>query len=218
MTKMMMRLCLIALVLQCGVTLYASDAPAYKQSADMTKPVKVYILLGQSNMLGFGKVSPVETQGTLEYITKTENKYPNIVDEDGTWKMLYTTDGPWGYAHSQDGLHWTKHKDPVVTGFYGGDPYLKKIGENYYAWHSRAHKGHLRIYCRSSPDMIHWKETYNDPQLGYTQPWEWGIGRSEVHWDRHLADAELLEHDGKVLMYYGGAQCPLQPTDADSRF
>ncbi len=141
-----------------------------------------------------------------------------VVDEDGTWKMLYTTDGPWGYAHSADGLHWTKHKDPVVTGFYGGDPFLKKIGENYYAWHSRAHQGHLRIYSRSSPDMIHWKETYNDPQLGYTQPWERGIGRSEVHWDRHLADAELLEHDGRVIMYYGGAQCPLGVAVFDGTF
>jgi len=132
-----------------------------------------------------------------------------IVDEDGTWKMLYTTDGPWGYAFSKDGLHWTKHKDPVVTGFYGGDPYLKKIGDAYYAWHSKAHDGHLRIYCRRSPDMVRWKEIGGGPQLGYTQPWERGIGRAEVHWDRHLADAELLEHGGRVIMYYGGAQCPL---------
>jgi predicted GH43/DUF377 family glycosyl hydrolase len=132
-----------------------------------------------------------------------------IVDE-GTWKMLYTTtDGPFGYAWSQDGLRWTKHRDPVLTGFYGGDPCLQKIGRRYYAWHSRAHGGHLRIYCSRSTDMIHWECPDARPQIGYTQPWERGIGRSEVLWDRHLSDAELLEHRGKVLMYYQGAQCPL---------
>ena len=141
-----------------------------------------------------------------------------IVEEDGAWKMLYTTDGPWGYAFSTDGLQWTKHEDPVVTGFYGGDPYLKKIGDNYYAWHSKHHDGHLLIYCRRSPDMVHWKEIAGGPQLGYTQPWERGIGRPEVHWDRHLADAELVEHDGKVIMYYGGAQSPLGVATFDGTF
>jgi len=132
-----------------------------------------------------------------------------IVDEQGTWRMLYTTDGPFGYAWSQDGLHWTKHKDPVITGFYGGDPYLAKIGRRYYAWHSREHQGHLRIYCSQSTDMVHWECPDSRPQIGYTQPWERGIGRSEIRWDRHLSDAELLEHGGKVWMYYQGAQCPL---------
>ncbi|HUG68464.1 MAG TPA: hypothetical protein VMM76_11995 [Pirellulaceae bacterium] len=38
--------------------------------ADQSKPVKVYILLGQSNMLGFGKVGPADALGTLEYMVK----------------------------------------------------------------------------------------------------------------------------------------------------
>ena len=141
-----------------------------------------------------------------------------VVDDDGTWKMLYTTDGPFGYAHSPDGLHWTKHKQPVIQGFYGGDPYLGKIGDKYYAWHSRLDKGHLRIYCTVSPDMIHWQQVGGGPQIGYSQPWERGIGRPEVHWDRHLADAELLEHDGKVLLYYGGAQNPIGLAVFDGTF
>ena len=33
-------------------------------------PVKVYILFGQSNMFGFGKVGPVKTRGTLEHVVK----------------------------------------------------------------------------------------------------------------------------------------------------
>lgn len=132
-----------------------------------------------------------------------------IVDDDGTWKMLYTTDGPFGYAYSSDGLHWTKYGDnPVITGFYGGDPCLRKIGNEYYTWYSREHNHHLRICCSLSTDMIHWTEVYNNPQIGYTELWERGVGRPEVHWDRHLTDADLCEHNGKVFMYYQGAQDP----------
>ncbi len=49
------------------------------------KPVKVFILLGQSNMLGFGKVGPDEKKGTLEYLTGKEGKYPHLVDDQGNW-------------------------------------------------------------------------------------------------------------------------------------
>jgi len=52
--------------------------------ADMAKPVQVYILLGQSNMLGFGKVSG-DKDGTLEYAVKNKGKYPYLVDEKGDW-------------------------------------------------------------------------------------------------------------------------------------
>lgn len=56
-----------------------------QQPADMDDPVQVYILMGQSNMFGFGKVSPADRKGTLEYITQEMGKYPNIVNEDGGW-------------------------------------------------------------------------------------------------------------------------------------
>lgn len=141
-----------------------------------------------------------------------EGKIHNVgltIDDDGIWHMLYTTNGPMGYARSTDGLNWTKRPDPVLSGFYGGDPYLTKISGTFYQWHSQGYEGHLLIYCRQSTDMIHWKMVGNGPQLGYTQPWERGIGRSEVWWNRHVTDAELLEHDGRVWMYYQGAQCPL---------
>lgn len=54
---------------------------------DQTKPVKVYILLGQSNMLGFGKVGPVETHRTLEYMIGEKGKYPHLVDDADNWTM-----------------------------------------------------------------------------------------------------------------------------------
>ena len=52
--------------------------------ADMSKPVQVYILMGQSNMLGFGTVSG-EKEGTLEYAVKEKGKYPYLVDDEGNW-------------------------------------------------------------------------------------------------------------------------------------
>ncbi len=53
--------------------------------ADMTKPVKVFILMGQSNMLGFGRVGPEDKNGTLTYLTKKQGKYPHLLDDAGNW-------------------------------------------------------------------------------------------------------------------------------------
>jgi hypothetical protein len=52
---------------------------------DMSKPVQVYILLGQSNMLGFGKVPGAEKEGTLEHAVKAKKLYPYLVDDAGAW-------------------------------------------------------------------------------------------------------------------------------------
>jgi hypothetical protein len=51
--------------------------------ADMTKPVQVFILMGQSNMVGKGKIAGGE--GSLEHAVKTKNKYPHLVDDAGKW-------------------------------------------------------------------------------------------------------------------------------------
>lgn len=55
--------------------------------ADMSKPVQVYILLGQSNMLGFGKIRPADKDGTLEHAVKEKKKYPYLIDDDGNWTV-----------------------------------------------------------------------------------------------------------------------------------
>ena len=54
--------------------------------ADMSKPVQVYILMGQSNMLGFGTIAG-DANGTLEYAVNTKNKYPYLVDAAGDWTV-----------------------------------------------------------------------------------------------------------------------------------
>ena len=62
----------------------AASIPASDgKPADMSKPVQVYILMGQSNMLGMGKITGGE--GSLENAVKVEKKYPYLVDKDGNW-------------------------------------------------------------------------------------------------------------------------------------
>jgi alpha-galactosidase len=55
------------------------------KQADHAKPVKVYVMFGQSNMLGFGRVEPKELKGTLEYFVHTKDMYPHLVDRAGNW-------------------------------------------------------------------------------------------------------------------------------------
>jgi hypothetical protein len=51
--------------------------------ADMSKPVQVFILLGQSNMVGLGKVKGADI--SLEHAVKEKKKYQYLVDDAGAW-------------------------------------------------------------------------------------------------------------------------------------
>lgn len=53
--------------------------------ANMRRPVQVYILLGQSNMLGFGKIKGDE--GSLEYAVRDKGLYPYLIDDEGEWTV-----------------------------------------------------------------------------------------------------------------------------------
>ena len=89
--------CLLAVTLMGGSGLLAAEKfdtdPKHKlprpdtKPADLTKPVKVFILLGQSNMVGMGDVGPETKQGTLEYLTKKEGRYPHLLDDAGKWSV-----------------------------------------------------------------------------------------------------------------------------------
>jgi len=54
---------------------------------DQSKPVQVFILMGQSNMLGFGRVHPEDKPGTLTYLTRKEDRYPHLIDDEGNWTV-----------------------------------------------------------------------------------------------------------------------------------
>jgi hypothetical protein len=55
--------------------------------ADHSRKVKVFILLGQSNMLGFGRVGPKETKGSLEYLIHEKGKYGFLIDDEKKWTV-----------------------------------------------------------------------------------------------------------------------------------
>jgi len=55
--------------------------------ADMSEPVQVFILMGQSNMLGFGKIGPADRPGSLAHAVKEKGKYPYLVDDAGNWTV-----------------------------------------------------------------------------------------------------------------------------------
>jgi hypothetical protein len=68
----------------------------------MSKPVKVFILMGQSNAIGFGKITGGE--GSLEHAVKNKGKYPYLVDNAGNWierkdvrnvRVMCSGSGPW---------------------------------------------------------------------------------------------------------------------------
>jgi len=50
---------------------------------DMSKPVQVFILLGQSNMVGMGRIPGGE--GGLEHAVKVKKLYPYLADDEGKW-------------------------------------------------------------------------------------------------------------------------------------
>jgi len=78
----------LGFLLACGLGLMAQDAgPAIARHdgkpADTDKPVQVFILMGQSNMVGLGRISGKE--GSLEHAVKEKKKFKYLVDDDGQW-------------------------------------------------------------------------------------------------------------------------------------
>jgi hypothetical protein len=73
----------IAALISCLAVLATFSAPLFAGT-----PVKIYIMAGQSNMQGHGEISPVTTQGTLEYITANDpaGKYQFLKD-GANWKV-----------------------------------------------------------------------------------------------------------------------------------
>lgn len=79
-------LAFIATCLSSPVTLQAADnlPDPDGKPADMSKKVKVFIIMGQSNTLEMGKVKG-DKEGSLEYAVKNENLYPFMIDASGNW-------------------------------------------------------------------------------------------------------------------------------------
>lgn len=75
-----------------------------------TRPVEVFILLGQSNMVGAGNIGPAGKAGSLEHAVKQESKYPYLVNPAGSWGTFWSVrdvfimtsgNGPGNIQHNQ---------------------------------------------------------------------------------------------------------------------
>ena len=78
---------LTALALSPFGTVSAAEPPIPKpdaKPADLSKPVKVFLIMGQSNAVGMGNVAG-DKDGTLENAVKTEKLYPYLLDASGDW-------------------------------------------------------------------------------------------------------------------------------------
>jgi len=89
--RMCVVLCLLAAVCMFAANVSVADKAKLLpdpdgKPADMSKPVQVYILLGQSNMVGAGRIAG-DKEGTLEHAVKAKKKYPYLVDDSGQWTV-----------------------------------------------------------------------------------------------------------------------------------
>ena len=133
--------------------------------------------------------------------------------EDSTWRMMYDgmgtgTGGTYnvGYATSADGLTWTRQNsgNAVVTTYGGGAGYVRKVGAYYYLWTWGGATGCMLptdIYRHRSTDLISW--TPYPAAITFSRGTvDEGAGQAEGQ----NADECLLEHDGKVYMYYHASE------------
>ncbi|MEZ6097216.1 MAG: sialate O-acetylesterase [Pirellulaceae bacterium] len=55
------------------------------QAASHEQPVQVFILMGQSNMVGMGDIMPEDKQGTLSHLVDHEGRYSYLKNAQGDW-------------------------------------------------------------------------------------------------------------------------------------
>jgi len=51
----------------------------------VAKPIQVFVLMGQSNMVGMGDIGPETAKGTLTHLTRIDKKYPWLVGSGNKW-------------------------------------------------------------------------------------------------------------------------------------
>ena len=75
---------LLALAMTGSPALFAQDMPPAPdgKEADMSKPVQVFLIMGQSNTLEFGKVSD-----------ELKTAYPFLADDAGAWTTPFFPTG-----------------------------------------------------------------------------------------------------------------------------
>jgi predicted GH43/DUF377 family glycosyl hydrolase len=93
---------------------------------------------------------------------------PAAIVRDGKIVMLYRAQGAdgtsrLGYAESDDGIHFNRHPDPVLSPETdqekdGGveDPRVVKFGDTYYLTYTAYNKKDAQLSLATSRDLVHW--------------------------------------------------------------
>ncbi len=85
--------------------------PNHNRLVAKEKPVKVYIMMGQSNMIGFGRIQPDTVKGTLSYLCLKEGKYSHLLDNNGGW--VERKDVWYVQATVGQRQHWLQAKEEI---------------------------------------------------------------------------------------------------------
>ncbi|MGC8552936.1 MAG: sialate O-acetylesterase [Phycisphaerae bacterium] len=103
-----------SLVMACHITA-ATDSQSNTSAAAINKPVKVFILLGQSNMWGVGHVGPMSFKGSLMRAVQKDHLYPFLADKSGNWSVshriryVHVMPGRSDYSKKQWDAYWNSH-------------------------------------------------------------------------------------------------------------
>lgn len=160
------------------------------QPAYMTKKVKVFIIMGQSNTLEMGKVSG-DKDGSLEYATKMENLYPFMVDDDGNWTKRLDVRNVHVMGSGGPGKSSVKRNDWLTVS--GG-----KIG-------IEMGIGHQLGNALDEPVLI-LKSAIGNRSLG------WDLlppGSPSYEFDIEVKDKQTKQVETKTYIYAGYGQTPL---------
>ncbi len=144
--------------------------------------------------------------------TEGESLFNNAIVHNGSeFIMLYESDDPaypkftFKFAKSDNLIDWRR-----IDGIYGenkyvGGPAMYYIAPYYYVLYVDDIGNRWQTRLTRSTDLRHWQETADDriflePDYGhYTNP-EQFPGVTEIN----ASDVELIERDGKVLVYWNG--------------
>ena len=169
--------------------------------ADMSKPVKVFIIMGQSNTLEFGRVGG-DKNGTLEHAIKKENMYPFMVDDAGAWTERKDV----RYIHAQGSGGWNGE----------GLKYPKDTVKQ--AIRYLCNKGELAVQREGRAKLVRFQPPSAEGSRE-RQPLTNGISRGSPA----FAVREVLGERGSqwttttVLAVKAGNRCPLLPTTPTKR-
>jgi len=145
--------------------------------AAANKPVKVFILLGQSNMLGFGRIEPEDKNGSLSWLVKNQKKYPHLIDDAGNWTVRNDVRN----VHVMD-KRGVDYRD------------LKQFGDMKNEWLT-VKKGHIGPELQFGHIMGH---IHDEPVLILKAC----IGNRSLGWDLLPPGSERFKFEGKTYAGY----------------